>query len=79
LVSYEFGTICLRKAGGSLRSARVDLAITEEARVRTWNRLRLRRGAAIEKLCIVDSHDDLLSILDGRAELLLRLPLTKAR
>ena len=29
--------------------------------VRTRNRLRLRRGAAVEDLCVVDSHDGLLS------------------
>src|SRR5688572_14226154 len=28
---------------------------------RTWNRLRLRRSAAVEDLCVVDSHDGLLS------------------
>jgi hypothetical protein len=29
--------------------------------VRTRNRLRLRRGAAVEDFCVVDSHDGLLS------------------
>src|SRR5207244_11513418 len=29
--------------------------------VRTRNRLRLRRGAAIEDFCVIDSHDGLLS------------------
>ena len=31
---------------------------------RTRNRLRLRRGATIEKLCVVDSHDDSFASVD---------------
>src|SRR5688500_13484515 len=34
--------------------------------VRTRNRLRLRRGASVENLCVVESHDGLLSFGSSR-------------